>query len=73
MFIFRLGELRDELEKEGYSKISYLIINSNQPGSINRLDVFQSITTINAYQDNDKEKVWESYNADTDDMLIFDK
>jgi hypothetical protein len=69
---FSLATLRDELNKEGFSKISFLIVNTYQVGSINRLDVFRQATSINVYQDTEKEKVWESYNANKDDMIIFD-
>ena len=53
--------------------ISYLIVNSFEASSNNKLDVFRNITTIDVYQDNPKAKVWDLYNANTDDMVIFDK
>ncbi len=48
-------------------------MNSFEPKSNNRLDVFRNITSINIFQDNTKARIWELYNAETDDMIIFDK
>ena len=65
--------MRDELASANYTKISYLIVNSFEASSNNKLDVFRNITTIDVYQDNPKAKVWDLYKVDTDDMVIFDK
>lgn len=70
---YSLATLRDELTRDNYSKISFLIVNTFQSSSNNRLDAFRSVTSIDVYQDTEMEKVWESYNASKDDMLIFDR
>ena len=73
IFFNSLEKLRDDLSREKFSKISFLIVNSFEEGSINRHDVFQNITSISVYQDDEKAKVWEMYKAETDDMVIFDR
>ena len=66
-----LGQLQAQLADEGYPDIKFLIVNSNEPKSLNKASVFN--TSVPILQDTHKIRVWELYNATTDDMLIFDR
>ena len=73
MLFYRLEELQDELIKENFTNISFLIINSYKSGKIYGIESFKSAKSISVYQDNYKARVWELYKAEMDDIIIFDE
>jgi len=66
--------LRTQLINENYTALQFLIVNSYDSDSVGRSAVFKQQTkTIPVLQDIKKFDVWRTYNASTDDMLIFNE
>ena len=72
-FVYSLEKLRDELIQNKFTGIKFLIINSFEEGSKDRLDRFHNVTSISVEQDTTEDRVWELYEAESDDIVILDK
>uniref|UniRef100_A0A8C8Z4T8 Selenoprotein P N-terminal domain-containing protein n=1 Tax=Prolemur simus TaxID=1328070 RepID=A0A8C8Z4T8_PROSS len=73
---FRLEDLRVQLEKEGYSNISYVVVNHQ--GISSRLKYIHLKNKVSEHisvyqQEEHQTDVWTLLNGDKDDFLIYDR
>lgn len=73
---FRLEELRVKLEKEGYSNISYIVVNHQ--GISSRLKYTHLKNKVSEHipvyqQEENQTDVWTLLNGSKDDFLIYDR
>ncbi|KAJ1070358.1 hypothetical protein K5549_018213, partial [Capra hircus] len=73
---FRLEDLRVKLEKEGYSNISYVVVNHQEISS--RLKYVHLKNKVSEHipvyqQEDDQPDVWTLLNGNKDDFLIYDR
>ncbi|XDB61881.1 hypothetical protein AB1E18_015238 [Capra hircus] len=72
----RLEDLRVKLEKEGYSNISYVVVNHQEISS--RLKYVHLKNKVSEHipvyqQEDDQPDVWTLLNGNKDDFLIYDR
>uniref|UniRef100_A0A6I8PIN2 Selenoprotein P N-terminal domain-containing protein n=1 Tax=Ornithorhynchus anatinus TaxID=9258 RepID=A0A6I8PIN2_ORNAN len=73
---FRLEDLRVKLENEGYSNISYIIVNhQGMPSQLNHKTLKEKVSEhIPVYQQDEKQTdVWSTLKGNKDDFLIYDR
>lgn len=73
---FRLEDLRVKLEKEGYSNISYIVVNHQGIASQLKYVYLKSKVSehIPVYQQEENQTdVWTLLNGNKDDFLIYDR
>lgn len=73
---FRLEDLRVKLEKEGYSNISYVVVNHQ--GLHSRLKYIHLKNQVSEHipvyqQEENQTDVWTLLNGNKDDFLIYDR
>ncbi|KAI4535818.1 hypothetical protein MG293_014145 [Ovis ammon polii] len=76
MLFSRLEDLRVKLEKEGYSNISYVVVNHQEISS--RLKYAHLKNKVSEHipvyqQEEDQPDVWTLLNGNKDDFLIYDR
>lgn len=73
---FRLEDLRVKLEKEGYSNISYVVVNHQEISA--RLKYIHLKNKVSEYiavyqQEENQTDIWTLLNGSKDDFLIYDR
>ncbi|KAF4024428.1 hypothetical protein G4228_016399 [Cervus hanglu yarkandensis] len=76
LFVNRLEDLRVKLEKEGYSNISYVVVNHQ--GISSRLKYVHLKNKVSEHipvyqQEENQPDVWTLLNGNKDDFLIYDR
>lgn len=68
-----MAKLKRELAEDGMSDIDFIIINHFEKDSIQQVEVFKAVKTVDLFQDFEKANVWGRYKGLTDDMIITDE
>uniref|UniRef100_A0A4X2JVP5 Selenoprotein P N-terminal domain-containing protein n=1 Tax=Vombatus ursinus TaxID=29139 RepID=A0A4X2JVP5_VOMUR len=73
---YLLEDLRMKLESEGFSSISYIVVNhQGNPSQLNFKQLKDKVSeNITVYQQEENQKdVWTTLNGNKDDFLIYDR
>lgn len=73
---FSLEDLRIKLEKEGFSNISYVVVNhQGTPSRLKYMNLKNKVSVhIPVYQQEENQSdVWTLLNGNKDDFLIYDR